>query len=335
VSGALASPDLHGFCVHGGAPLVGPPLVDARGRLYLVTQDGYLHAYEGDGRFRFSFTMAGTPLGSASLRAADGVILVGTTARLVYGITSEGQLAFRAHTVTPVWSGLYPRDAASVVYIGLDRFLYALSNGGAALYRVAIPGQPVGEPAVGAGGVVWIPLDGGVARLEQAFSARRFALNGPADGLGLGAQGPLVVSGGTLYAFDARGLASSLGPAETVLGDGTSVLALDGAGGGAWFEGGDPARRVGLGPYPALAPSGRGGLAGRRALLPLATGELGHLDVTQPDEPRAARVQVLREPLTGASFTRGVPRVLVTSRSGQACLLDDPFAAARGAHGSR
>ncbi len=111
------------------------------GRLYLVTQDGYLHAYEADGRFRFSFTVTGTPLGSPSLRPADGAVLLGTTARSVYGIGSEGQLFFRAHTVTPVWSGLHARDAQSVVYIGLDRYLYALSNRGVALYRVPIPGE--------------------------------------------------------------------------------------------------------------------------------------------------------------------------------------------------
>jgi hypothetical protein len=331
---ALLASGLQGFCVHGGAPLVGVPLVDAEGRLYLVTQDGYLHSYEGDGRFRFSFTVSGTPLGRPSLRASDGAVLLGTTARAVYGIGSQGQLFFRAHTVTPVWSGLHAQGTTAVVYIGLDRFLYALSNHGAALYRVAIPGQPVGEPTVGPGGTVWIPLDNGLARFQQAFSVKRFPLPGPADELVLGARGPLAVSSGVLYAFDAAGVAAAHGRAQALISDGTSVLAFDGDGRTFWLEGGDPERAAALATQPLL-PNGPGGLLQGRALVPLESGDLAEVDLREPTHPRVRAVAILSEPLTLAAFSPRAGRVLVTSRSGQACLLDDPFAPARAAPSSR
>ena len=326
--GPLA-PGLRGFCMHGGAPLVGRPLVDTLGRLYLVTQDGYLHAYEADGRFRFSFTVTGTPLGSPSLRASDNAVLLGTTARAVYGIAADGQLSFKAHTVTPVWSGLHARDAASVVYVGLDRYLYALSNHGAALYRVALPGQPVGEPVVAHNGLVWVPLDTGLARMEQARSVRRFPTPAPVDELALSARGPFVLTAGSLWSFQPSGSATDHGRAGTLLADGTSVLALDGRGGGLWFPGGDPARAVALGPYEALEPSGEGGLLHGRALLPLDTGEVALLDVTNPAATSLRRSPILSESLALAAFTPGGARILVTSRSGRACLLDDPFTAPR------
>lgn len=323
------SPGLRGFCMHGGAPLVAQPLVDTLGRLYLVTQDGYLHGYEADGRFRFSFTVSGTPLGSPSLRAGDNAVLLGTTARAVYGIASDGQLSFRAHTVTPVWSGLHARDAQSVVYVGLDRFLYALSNRGAALYRVPIPGQPVGEPAVAPGGVVWIPLETGLARIEQALSVRRFPTRAPVDQLALGARAAFVLTAGSLWSFQASGAATEHGPAEELLSDGTAVLALGSDGTGAWFPTGDPAGRV-LVRFPeVLRPSGAGGLFQGRVLLPLESGEVAWLDLSRAGNPQIRRELILTESLALATFAPGGARLLVTSRSGRACLLDDPFAPPR------
>jgi len=326
---------VQGFCVHGGAPAVGYPLVDRLGRLYLVTQDGYLHSYEPDGRFRFSFTVSGTPLGSPSLRPSDDAILLGTTARSVYGIRTDGQLSFRATTLTPVWSGLHARDPRSVIYIGLDRYLYALSNHGVALYRVPIPGQPVGEPAVAPGGVVWIPLDTGLARIREALSVQRFPTAAPVDQVVLGARGPFALSGGQLWSFAQDGTALAHGPAEGLLGDGTSVLAWDGEGGGTWFPGGDPSRATTLRVLAGLQPSGAGGLWGHQALLPLDDGEVALLDLADSGVPTVRKLKILSEPVELAAFTPSRARLLVTSRGGRACLLDDPFGAARAQDASR
>src|SRR5690606_14887190 len=65
------------WCASGGAPIVGAPVVDESDRSYIATADGYLHAFERDGRFRWSYTVKGTPLGSVSIRPSDGAILMG------------------------------------------------------------------------------------------------------------------------------------------------------------------------------------------------------------------------------------------------------------------
>src|SRR5690606_10844033 len=95
------------WCASGGAALVGDPVLDQKERVYVATSDGYLHAFERDGRFRFSYTVDGTPQGSVSLRASDGVVLVGTTAGFIYAINQNGHLHWKHRTTTAVWSGLY------------------------------------------------------------------------------------------------------------------------------------------------------------------------------------------------------------------------------------
>lgn len=214
------------WCRHGGAPAVGDPLLDETGRLYSLTSDGYLHAFEADGRYRFSYTVSGTPLGSPSLRPGDGAILLGTTRRFIYAITQAGSLYFRGHTVSPVWSGLYPLDRQSVVYVGLDRHLYALSNQGGPLYRVAIPGHPVGEPAIGPDGLVWLPLDSGVARFERAYRVDRTPTPSPVERVVPLGRGAVALVAEEAWYLDQRGRPSSLGPAAWLAGGDDEVLLL-------------------------------------------------------------------------------------------------------------
>ncbi len=171
------------WCASGGAALVGEPALDKQERVYAATSDGYLHAFERDGRFRFSYTVQGTPLGSVSLRPSDGAILLGTTAGQIYAINQTGTLHFRHLTPTAVWSGLYSLNASSVVFLGLDWRLYALSNGGRALYRVRAPSVPTTEPVVADHDVVWVGLEGAVARFVSAYRLERIPL-GPPHGSG-------------------------------------------------------------------------------------------------------------------------------------------------------
>ena len=166
------------WCASGGAALVGEPALDKQERVYAATSDGYLHAFERDGRFRFSYTVQGTPLGSVSLRPSDGAILLGTTAGQIYAINQSGSLHFRHSTQAAVWSGLYALNAQSVVFLGLDWRLYALSNRGRALYRVRAPSVPTTEPVVADHDVVWVGLDGAVARFVSAYRLERIPLSG-------------------------------------------------------------------------------------------------------------------------------------------------------------
>lgn len=167
------------WCASGGAALVGDPVLDAQERVYVATSDGYLHAFERDGRFRFSYTVEGTPQGSVSLRASDGVILLGTTAGLIYAINQSGHLHWKHQTPSAVWSGLYGLNERAVTFLGVDWRLYALSNAGAALYRVRAPLVPTTEPVVGPHDVVWVGMTDSVARFVAAYRLERIPLAAP------------------------------------------------------------------------------------------------------------------------------------------------------------
>ncbi len=219
-----AAPGYVMWCASGGAPIVGAPVVDEQERSYVATSDGYLHAFERDGRFRWSYTVKGTPLGSVSLRPSDGAILIGTTGRFIYAINQDGSLRFRYPTLTPVWSGLHALNPSTVVFLGHDTRLYAISNSGARKYRVRAPSGPMGEPVVAANDVVWLPLEDGVARFESAYRLERFALPGPAEQVAVLGGGVVARAVGHAYFVARDGSARDLGPARLLSGDGERVV---------------------------------------------------------------------------------------------------------------
>jgi hypothetical protein len=221
-------PTAHGWvswCASGGAPIVGLPVVDEQERAYVATSDGYLHAFEHDGRFRWSYTVEGTPLGSVSLRPGDGVILIGTTARTLYAINQSGRRHWSFQTLTPVWSGLFSLNPTTVVFLGLDRRLYALKNGtGGALYRVRAPGQPMGEPVVAEDNIVWVPLADGAARFVAAHRLDKFHLPSPAEQLVVVGARAVVRAGGVAYVLESEHEPRELGPARLLGSDGSRVV---------------------------------------------------------------------------------------------------------------
>lgn len=164
------------FCVSGNAPLIGAPVVDQQGRLYFLSSDGYLHAFEEDGRYRFSYTVKGSPRGSLTLRKSDNAILLGTASSYLYAISQTGGRIFVRRTLSPVWSGITALSQQSVAFAGLDRRIYALHAQGGSRYRVKMPGSITGEMLVTRPGLVWVPLASGVARLEDSFKLKKVSL---------------------------------------------------------------------------------------------------------------------------------------------------------------
>jgi hypothetical protein len=219
------------WCASGGAPIVGAPVVDPEERSYVATSDGYVHAFERDGRFRWSYTVSGTPLGSVSLRPSDGAILIGTTAQFIYAINQNGSLRFRYQTLTPVWSGLHALNPETVVFLGHDERVYAISNEGLRKYRVHAPSAPMGEPVVAPRDVVWLPLVDGLARFEAAFKLNRFPLPAPVEKVVALGSGAVVRAGGQGFYVAADGTTRGLGPTRLLAGDGARALLVD-------FEGG-------------------------------------------------------------------------------------------------
>lgn len=190
----------------------------------MATSDGYLHAFERDGRFRWSYTVKGTPLGSVSLRPSDGAILMGTTGRYIYAINQDGSLRFRFPTLTPVWSGLLALNPSTVVFLGHDRRIYALGNNGTRRYRVRAPSDPMGGPVVAPDDVVWLPLEDGVARFQAAYKLERFELPVPVEQVVPLGRDVVALGGGEAFFVSKTGQVGRLGRARMLAGDGQRVV---------------------------------------------------------------------------------------------------------------
>ena len=300
------------WCVSGGAALVGAPVVDADDRLYFASADGTLHAFEADGRYRFSFTLRGTPLGSVSLRPADGSILLGTTERLVYAVSQNGVLRWSFSALTPVWSGIVPLDATSVVFLGLDRFLYALTTTGAARYRVRIPGEPVGEPLVTADGAVWIPLQDGAARVVGARAAQKIALSGAVETLVAQARGVAARSGRSVVLLRADGSIQERLEADEIGGSAAGLALVQNTGALEWRSARGTQRTTAkLGARLSASPLVTTDLVA----LPLQNGDLGLLNAAGTLELRKLGGAALGRPVAGRT------RLFVPMADGQICAL--------------
>lgn len=302
---------------------MGDPLIDGESRVYLLTVDGYLHAFEADGRYRFSYTVSGTPLGSPSLRRSDGAILLGTTSRLVYAINQRGGLAMKATTVVPVWSGLYPLDDQSVTYLGLDRRVYALSNFGGALYRVRLPGPPTGEPVIGDDGLVWVPIDRGLARLHRALSLRLVALPQAVDEVLALGRGALVLAGSRAYWVDGAEEVHDLGPSVALLRGERQAARLSPEGKLSLIDVRGVERSLPLAGSTrgllARGVSGPGVLGGDSAYVALREGGVLRIDLQHP-ERAPERLEVGTD-----SVTRLVAqgnKLAAVARSGLVCVRD-------------
>ncbi|HSC89986.1 MAG TPA: PQQ-binding-like beta-propeller repeat protein, partial [Polyangiaceae bacterium] len=310
----------------GGAALVGGPLADAEGRLYFASQDGTLHAYEADGRYRFAFTLVGTPLGAPSLRSDDGTLLLGTSERFVYAISQAGALRWRATNRAPIWSSIVPRGQSEVVFVGLDEHVYAMGTGGRAHFRVPLPARAAGEPFVDAALRIWVPLADGVARLEGSKPPRHLARGlAPQRALAWGDEiGLLVDDGLVVIDQDGRererltGLAFASAGAEHIIVDSAASLRWRGARG-------DERRELAL----PEQPSGAAWTDGRWLALPLGRGWLAWAGAEG-----SFRLMRLGEAALGQPIAAG-QHLYVPDADGRICAVDIPGRGAGPSAGAR
>jgi hypothetical protein len=82
-----------------------------------------------------------------------------------------------------------------------------------------LPAAPVGEPVIGEDGIVWIPLENGVARLHRALSLVRISVPSPIEQLVALGRGAIVISRGQARWLDGHGGGQELGPARFAFGD--------------------------------------------------------------------------------------------------------------------
>ncbi len=273
------------WCVHAGAPSLGAPLIDRRGRVVMATTDGYVHSFERRGRYRWSYTLSGAVAGPVAQRSKDGAIWVGTTDRQLYSIATDGRLQGRITTAAPVATGLVRRRDGSLLY-GSGRALYATTAFGGARWRVDLGAALSGPPVQGSENITWVAAGRELLRVEGAWRLQRFPLPGEALGPPLRlAQGVAIVAGGDLLSFDDAGqLRWPRGDVAVAAVAGRGVVGVSPRGQVRWFDAdGQQLKREG----PASDAGGHGGVGAPAAspqvlagvtYVPLLSGELVGVD---------------------------------------------------------
>lgn len=125
-------------CFSGDAAVTGTAEWDPDGRISFITSDGYLHVFEADGRFLYSYTVEGTPLGGP-LFTPQGTLVATSTGR-AYLIGPSGKLTRSFPWVTRLSQGPFLIDEQHLGFLGTDGFFYLQSLfGGARLRRQLQP----------------------------------------------------------------------------------------------------------------------------------------------------------------------------------------------------
>lgn len=203
-----------GRCLALAAPLATPLLAGARGDLYAITLDAYLHVYDAELRHRFSFSLEGTPVAALPLR--DGV-LVASASRRFSGVSDRGVERIHFHSLARPLFGMTRTPDGKVLFVGADRFVYAMSETGRSHYRVELPEEPTGAPVVDASGRPWVPLRVGLARLDGARAPLVVRTEAPVTALRRASNGLWVVTGDRLASLDADGRLASVARGGEVL----------------------------------------------------------------------------------------------------------------------
>jgi outer membrane protein assembly factor BamB len=317
----VASLDRHVlFRFRAGTPMMAEPAVGPDGSIYLATVDGYVHALYPDGRFHWSYTLAGGVLG-APVVDRRGTLYVGTESGRIYVIHPNGTgfWTFQAPTsiVTPL-----VRDAHGLVLFGAsDQRVFAVSPFGGALWSVLPGGAISAGPVAGPHARLWFGTESGALASVGGYSQLRVTeLGGPI------LSAPVVGEDGSVFAVAGDRLVA-LGPDRKERWHADGVRFVSRAGGGdvvvclgggdlAWMRGsGATLRRVHLAERasapPAVLPDGRVVVPtdSGRVLLVSASGKLSGAE------------RVGHAPLLAPLVDAARERVLVTSGDGQLVVL--------------
>jgi outer membrane protein assembly factor BamB len=308
------------WCIGAGAPTRGEPLVDHDGRVFVTTTDGYVHSFEPDGRFRWSYTVSGAVMGTPVIRPSDGALLVGTSDRWLYAVMDDGLLGFAYPTLVPVMSGLVDGPEGAVLFGGGDGYLYAFSPGGTARWRAPLGGILTGDPLVGRRGTVWVAAGRELLRLDKAWRAHRSTLPFDAVGSPVGfGDGVAVVAGSELIAFDAEGRGRFSKPhVAFVAENGSGLVSVSPEGRVELLDArGKTALLANLAGEPSEAPLSAGGFV----YVPLMNGSLARIGGA---EPRVELLQVARGAL-GRPILDAVRHQLIVRVAGaQICAVGLP-----------
>lgn len=303
------------WCVHAGAPVVAPAVVDRRGSIYVATTE-HVHAFSRQGSYRWSFTLSGAVTGPLVLAPQEDVLWIGTTDRRVLSLSTTGRAGWALTTVAPVLTGLAFDGRDSLLLGAGDRSVYAVSTRGGVRWRVPLGAFPNATPAPGPGGVIWVTAGRELLRLQGAWRMRRVALPEPVF------SAPLLVSGGVAVVAGSRLLVLDEAGEErwsredvaVVVGapdEGLVVVSPEGK--LTWLDADGRERgEARLGAPPTATPA----LVHGVAYVPLASGEVWG---AHPEQGVVGRWAVSEAPLKEVTADAAGRRLVVTVAGGSIC----------------
>jgi len=285
VRGALAAPEPRVvFHFSASSTLFARPGVGHDGSVYVGSGDGYVHALGPDGSFRWSYTVKGRVVAPPVEEASSGRVFVATSESRLYALEPDSHLRWVFPLPVPPKSELVLTPKGSLLFVGQDDYLYAVTTGGALTLRLAAS-QARSAPVWLASGQAALVLGDALATLK-GYGYERSALPAPfaasaklvldADGAVFACEDGVarVVSGANVELYTKSDCLSS-----PVRGDGFFAIA-EGQGVLRLLYPNGASRSIPLGAAP-LRPIWDG--ARRRLIASTATGSVTVLEL--PDGP--------------------------------------------------
>lgn len=303
------------WCVHAGAPVAAPALVDRQGRIYVATTE-HVHSFSRQGSYLWSFTLSGAVAGPLVLAPREDALWIGTTDRRVLALSTQGRLWWAVDTVAPVLTGLAFDGRGSLLLGAGDRSVYAVSTRGGVRWRMPLGSFPNATPAPAAKGITWVTAGPELLRLQGAWRLRRVPLPEPALGAPMLVPGGVaVVAGSRLLVFDDAGEErwSREDVAVVARAPDDTLVVVSPAGKLTWLDGDGRERAEALlGAPPTAAPTISQGVA----YVPLASGEVWG---AHPEEGVVGRWVVSEGPLKEVTADGSGGRLIVTIAGGRIC----------------
>ena len=166
------------FRFDAGAPLLAPAGVAPDGMLCVGTVDGYVHALDADGSYRWSRSVSGA-VARRPLFAGEHWYIA-TSAERLYALTREGTLSWIFKPPSPIQSELTAGPAGTLYFVAADRCLYAVSTRGGVSLRLPF-GELKAGPITGPDGAIWAENQSGSVIRVHGLDVRRFAPNVASD----------------------------------------------------------------------------------------------------------------------------------------------------------
>lgn len=153
------------FHFSASSTLFARPGVGHDGSVYVGSGDGYVHALGPDGSYRWSYTVKGRVAAPPIEEASTGRVFVATSEARLYALEADSHLRWVFPLPVAPKSELLLTPKGSLLFVGQDDYLYAVTTSGALSLRLAAA-QARSAPTWLAGGQAALVLGDAFAILK-------------------------------------------------------------------------------------------------------------------------------------------------------------------------